>query len=189
MIANETLKEMLRIVRASSRMCKEHPSCDGCPARNTNCELVGNNNKLAYLIRIIDRYDREREETKQDVSEVVESKEAPAIEERLHELELYRQQMQLWAENFVQRIEKIEEHAAHHDHCIVCNCVHVDDDTADVAPVRHAHWMPWEEMLKVQIETKNRMLGVFCSACGSHGDMPRNYCHECGAKMDEKVRK
>lgn len=58
---------------------------------------------------------------------------------------------------------------------------------ADVAPVRHGHWMSWKETFRVQTKVKNRRLGVCCSACESHSDTPRNFCPECGAKMDGEV--
>lgn len=60
---------------------------------------------------------------------------------------------------------------------------------ADVAPVCHAHWMPWEEMFLGQTPRKKNNLGVFCSGCKSHSDTPRNYCQHCGARMDEEEKR
>ena len=56
---------------------------------------------------------------------------------------------------------------------------------ADVAPVIHAHWVSASKKQGVNI-------GMKCSLCGAriknseffNGN--HNYCHKCGAKMDEK---
>ena len=58
-------------------------------------------------------------------------------------------------------------------------------DAADVAPVIHAHWVSASKKQGVNI-------GMKCSLCGAriknseffNGN--HNYCHKCGAKMDEK---
>ena len=58
-------------------------------------------------------------------------------------------------------------------------------DAADVAPVIHAHWISASKKQGVNI-------GMKCSLCGAriknseffNGN--HNYCHKCGAKMDEK---
>lgn len=208
MLTDEMINEMVRIARTASRMCSSHPICDDCPARKINCEFTGNNQDLAELIRIIDRYNRECAEPKQDDPGPAKDKNAQGIEERLHELELYRMQMQLWTEQIEQRIEKIEEHAAHQDCVIMCDCVHVDDDAADVAPVRHAHWVykrrrsggfrirtglekNWGRV-KVLIDERTDTMEPFCSACGAHNDSTNEsnmrYCPHCGAKMDEEEK-
>lgn len=61
-----------------------------------------------------------------------------------------------------------------------------DTETADVAPVVHAHW-------GVQRVTKSAKQGrtiilLSCSNCGElNGRRISNYCPRCGAKMDEEV--
>ena len=59
---------------------------------------------------------------------------------------------------------------------------------ADVAPVIHAHWVSASKKQGVNI-------GMKCSLCGAriknseffNGN--HNYCHKCGAQMDEKEDK
>ena len=58
-------------------------------------------------------------------------------------------------------------------------------DASDVAPFIHAHWVSASKKQGVNI-------GMKCSLCGAriknseffNGN--HNYCHKCGAKMDEK---
>lgn len=52
---------------------------------------------------------------------------------------------------------------------------------ADVAPVRHANWLTWEEMFPGETQKKKSNLGVFCSACKNHADNKSNFCPSCGA--------
>ena len=47
-----------------------------------------------------------------------------------------------------------------------------EQDTADVAPVRHARWKRY-----------GKNLGE-CSVCGEIVSVRSNYCPNCGAKMD-----
>ena len=47
-----------------------------------------------------------------------------------------------------------------------------EQDTADVAPVRHARWKRY-----------GKNLGE-CSECGEIVSVRSNYCPNCGAKMD-----
>lgn len=54
----------------------------------------------------------------------------------------------------------------------------------DVAPVRHARWLTWEEMFPGEMPKKKNNLGVFCSSCKNHADNMFDYCPNCGAKMD-----
>lgn len=55
-----------------------------------------------------------------------------------------------------------------------------DSETADVAPVIHAHW----------IEHPEYSIVCNCSNCGVsvRGTIGENYCFNCGAKMDEEVK-
>ena len=53
--------------------------------------------------------------------------------------------------------------------------------TADVEPVRHAHWVPFNGELTGRIQYK-------CSICDSRWGIDwMRYCPHCGAKMDESV--
>lgn len=50
---------------------------------------------------------------------------------------------------------------------------------ADVAPVRHACWKA-----VYPPDTSLRDLMFRCSKCGHYEFKPRDYCADCGAKMD-----
>ena len=57
---------------------------------------------------------------------------------------------------------------------------------ADVAPVQHGHWEP------IRADSKGYTNHWNCSACGKYVSLRYNekkcefdYCHHCGAKMDE----
>lgn len=54
--------------------------------------------------------------------------------------------------------------------------------TIDAAPVVHGHWIE-----KIDAEAKDSTRRRFyCSVCGKWQTYGRtNYCHHCGAKMDE----
>ena len=75
------------------------------------------------------------------------------------------------------------------DGCSAKNLQSISDmPAADVAPVIHAHWVSASKKQGVNI-------GMKCSLCGAriknseffHGN--HNYCHKCGARMDEKEGK
>lgn len=52
-----------------------------------------------------------------------------------------------------------------------------DQPTADVKPVRHAHWITYTSSMRK------------CSLCDSvRGARWMPYCPHCGAKMDESVK-
>ena len=73
------------------------------------------------------------------------------------------------------------------DYCGTADYIYMIEDmpAADVAPVIHAHWVSASKKQGVNI-------GMKCSLCGAriknseffNGN--HNYCHKCGAQMDEK---
>ena len=55
-------------------------------------------------------------------------------------------------------------------------------DTADVAPVRHGRWLGWGKSGTPTYENYGT-----CSVCGEDAEIyteHRNFCPNCGAKMD-----
>ena len=55
-------------------------------------------------------------------------------------------------------------------------------DTADVVPVRHGRWLGWGKSGTPTYENYGT-----CSVCGEDAEIyteHRNYCPNCGAKMD-----
>ena len=56
---------------------------------------------------------------------------------------------------------------------------------ADVAPVRHGRWLGWGKSGTPTYENYGT-----CSVCGEDAEIyteHRNYCPNCGAKMDEDI--
>ena len=56
---------------------------------------------------------------------------------------------------------------------------------ADVAPVRHGRWLGWGKSGTPTYENYGT-----CSVCGEDAEIyteHRNYCPNCGAKMDEST--
>ena len=69
------------------------------------------------------------------------------------------------------------------DYCGTADYIYMIEDmpTADVAPVRHGHW----------VEKETYIFGIMydCSLCENRildTGHPWHYCPNCGAKMDEK---
>lgn len=63
-----------------------------------------------------------------------------------------------------------------------------DMKAADVAPVRHAYWVPEEHADQVSPTTIHRYTWYYCSECGRRligykNPVDAPYCH-CGCKMD-----
>lgn len=58
-------------------------------------------------------------------------------------------------------------------------------DTADVAPVVHAHWVEFENPNYSPFDNTPKKI-VLCSHCGNGHGAKDNYCCVCGAKMDEE---
>lgn len=67
----------------------------------------------------------------------------------------------------------------YHMMSILISCI----PSEDVAPVVHAHWVHDGRIIENGIDWYH------CSKCG-RGETPKckkyHYCHNCGAKMDEK---
>ena len=72
---------------------------------------------------------------------------------------------------------------------VVFEIVAADESpAADVAPVRHAYWVPEEHVDQVSATTTHRYTWYYCSECGRRligykNPIDAPYCH-CGAKMD-----
>ena len=57
----------------------------------------------------------------------------------------------------------------------------LDIPAADVAPVRHGHWIDWGGFGSLN----NGFIPEYkCSVCNSILHSKRSYCGNCGAKMD-----
>lgn len=78
--------------------------------------------------------------------------------------------------------------------------------TADAAPVTHGHWIfkkrtklvstgiarVAEDKTAVIMKKHITVKVPYCSVCGSHGDNALDatpFCPDCGAKMDDEIRK
>jgi hypothetical protein len=76
------------------------------------------------------------------------------------------------------------------------NITSLDTPTADVVEVRHGRWLSAYEYAIKLGETNKYRLGIaehdkiwhFCSLCEQQVRFKRNFCPECGAKMDGERR-
>lgn len=57
---------------------------------------------------------------------------------------------------------------------------------ADVAPVRHGHWVGYETKSYKNSENGIAKKYYRCSSCRCFNAIRSNYCPKCGAKMDDK---
>ena len=66
------------------------------------------------------------------------------------------------------------------------DCVKVLDEipVADVAPVKHGHWVGYETKSYKNSENGIAKKYYRCSSCRSFNAIRSNYCPHCGAKMD-----
>ena len=181
--------------------CTYNSSCEICPAKDMDCDFTID--KPERLVDIVEKWAKEHPEKQEQESEKAEHPEESIdlhaiideLEYRIDKLEkkvsnealIFREvskRNQGSHRKLADRIAALEEY-----HAESMNEQKTDEhgcaaETGEVAPVVHGHWMSWEEMFPEQTPRKKNNLGVFCSVCNSHNDTRRNYCPECGAKMD-----
>ena len=72
-------------------------------------------------------------------------------------------------------------------YCLAINdCMNVLDEmpAADVAPVKHGHWVGYETKSYKNSENGIAKKYYRCSSCRYFNAIRSNYCPKCGAKMD-----
>ena len=87
MLTNETISEMVRIIREKDRMCNTY-ECAECRAASIDCDFYSANKDLAKLIQIVDAWSIEHQDKEQQVEVKKEhSCGNNALEERVDYLE------------------------------------------------------------------------------------------------------
>lgn len=135
MLTNETISEMVRLIRAKDRMCSAHEVCDGCIIKHIpNCSFNTDHKDLVKLIRIVDAWSVEHpdEEQEEEVKEVNNEQSCgnETLEGCVEHLEKciseMNEKLTCFIHDTVDKLREIEEHAMHQDEFMQTKCVHVD---------------------------------------------------------------
>ena len=135
MLTNETISEMVRIVREMERMCSTH-ECAECRAIGIDCNFEANNKDLAKLIQIVDAWSIEYPDKEQQVEAKNEqSCVNNTLEERVDRLEKccdeMNERLTCFIHDTVDEVQAIKKHAEHQDKFMQTNCVHVDSEKVE----------------------------------------------------------
>ena len=85
MLTNETISEMVRIIREKDRMCNAY-ECSECRAESIVCDFYSANKDLAKLIQIVDAWSIEHPDKEQVEVKKEQSCGNNALEERVDHL-------------------------------------------------------------------------------------------------------
>lgn len=87
-------------------------------------------------------------------------------------------------EAFYKELSKnsVKSNLTEDDFDYICHLLFIQP-TIDAEPVRHGHWEPIQVQPYFRKHYHN--LDVCCSACHTRGNARKEFCSECGAKMDE----
>ena len=135
MLTNETINEMVRIVREMERMCNTY-ECAECRARGIDCNFEANNKDLAKLIQIVDAWSIEHQDKEQQV-EVKKEQSCGnnALEERVDHLKKcfdeMNERLTCFIHDTVDEVQAIKKHAEHQDKFMQTQCVHVDSEEVE----------------------------------------------------------
>ena len=135
MLTNETINEMVRIVRETKRMCNTY-ECAECRARGIDCNFDANNKDLAKLIQIVDAWSIEHQDKEQQV-EVKKEQSCGnnALEERVDHLKKcfdeMNERLTCFIHDTVDEVQAIKKHAEHQDEFMQIKCVHVDSEEVE----------------------------------------------------------
>ena len=135
MLTNQTISEMVRIVREMERMCNTY-ECAECRARGIDCNFEANNKDLAKLIQIVDAWSIEHQDKEQQV-EVKKEQSCGnnALEERVDHLKKcfdeMNERLTCFIHDTVDEVQEIKKHAEHQDKFMQTKCVHVDSEEVE----------------------------------------------------------
>ena len=135
MLTNETISEMVRIIREKDRMCNTY-ECAECRARGIDCNFDANNKDLAKLIQIVDAWSIEHQDKEQQV-EVKKEQSCGnnALEERVDHLKKcfdeMNERLTCFIHDTVDEVQAIKKHAEHQDKFMQTQCVHVDSEKVE----------------------------------------------------------
>ena len=171
MLTNETIIEMVRIVREMERMCSKN-ECAECRAIGIDCDFEANNKDLAKLIQIVDAWSIEHPDKEQQV-EVKKEQSCGnnTLEERVDRLEKRCNEMNERLTRFihdtVDEVQAIKKHAEHQDKFMQTQCVHVDSEEV-------------ESMNEPKRTNKDVLLAAFPNARMDNGGIP----YACPNRLD-----
>ena len=135
MLTNETISEMVRIIREKDRMCNTY-ECAECRAASIDCDFYSANKDLAKLIQIVDTWSIEHPDKEQQV-EVKKEQSCGnnALEERIDHLKKcfdeMNERLTFFIHDTVDEVQAIKKHAEHQDKFMQINCVHVDSEEVE----------------------------------------------------------
>ena len=135
MLTNQTISEMVRIIREKDRMCNTY-ECAECRAKSIDCDFYSANKDLAKLIQIVDAWSIEHTDKEQQV-EVKKEQGCGnnALEERVDHLKKcfdeMNERLTCFIHDTVDEVQAIKKHAEHQDEFMQTKCVHVDSEEVE----------------------------------------------------------
>ena len=135
MLTNQTISEMVRIIREKDRMCNTY-ECAECRAKSINCDFYSANKDLAKLIQIVDAWSIEHTDKEQQV-EVKKEQSCGnnELEERVDHLKKcfdeMNERLTCFIHDTVDEVQAIKKHAEHQDEFMQTKCVHVDSEEVE----------------------------------------------------------
>ena len=135
MLTNQTISEMVRIIREKDRMCNTY-ECAECRAASIVCDFYSANKDLEKLIQIVDAWSIEYPDKEQPVEAKNEqSCGNNALEERVDRLEKccdeMNERLTCFIHDTVDEVQSIKKHAEHQDEFMQTQCVHVDSEEVE----------------------------------------------------------
>lgn len=131
MLTNQTISEMVRIIREKDRMCNTY-ECAKCRAASIDCDFYSANKDLAKLIQIVDAWSIEHPDKEQQKEQSCGNN---ALEERVDHLKKcfdeMNERLTCFIHDTVDEVQAIKKHAEHQDEFMQTKCVHVDSDEVE----------------------------------------------------------
>ena len=135
MLTNETISEMVRIIREKDRMCNTY-ECAECRAASIDCVFSSANKNLTKMIQTVDAWSIEHPDKEQQV-EVKKEQSCGnnALEERVDHLKKcfdeMNERLTCFIHDTVDEVQAIKKHAEHQDEFMQTKCVHVDSEEVE----------------------------------------------------------
>lgn len=135
MLTNQTISEMVRIIREKDRMCNTY-ECAECRAASIVCDFYSANKDLAKLIQIVDAWSIEHPDKEQQVEAKNEqSCGNNTLEGRVDRLKKcfdeMNERLTCFIHDTVDEVQAIKKHAEHQDKFMQTKCVHVDSEEVE----------------------------------------------------------
>lgn len=135
MLTNQTICEMVRIIREKDRMCNTY-ECAECRAASIVCDFYSANKDLEKLIQIVDAWSIEHQDKEQQVEAKKEQNCGNnALEECVDRLKKcfdeMNERLTCFIHDTVDEVQAIKKHAEHQDEFMQTKCVHVDSEEVE----------------------------------------------------------